>query len=66
MLYLCGALDGLFKILKSHQTLFALDDLFKHLEVSSNIITITHPVNFNLENYVSSLENQKEQLFIIY
>ena len=47
-------------ILKPHQTLFALDNIFKDLESSSNIITMTHPVKFNLEKSVSSLENHEK------
>ena len=47
-------------ILKPHQKLFALDDIFKHLEASSTIITMTHPMKFNLEKSVSSLENHEK------
>ena len=39
-----------------------LVDIFKRLESSSNIITVTHSMKFNLENSVSSLESHDREI----
>ena len=52
-------------ILNPHQKLFDLDDTLKHLEASSNVITMTHPVKFNLEKSVSSIENHERAINVV-